>query len=552
MPLTAGAHVGPYEILAAIGAGGLGEVYKARDTTLNRDVALKILPEAFALDAERIARFKREAQVLASLNHLNIGAIYGFEDGGGAHALVLELVAGPTLADRIAKGPLPPDEALPIARQIVEALEAAHEQGIIHRDLKPTNIKIREDGTVKVLDFGLAKALDPPGASTANATTSPTMSMHATQAGIILGTAAYMSPEQAVGKPVDRRSDLWAFGVVLLEMLTGRRVFRGETVSHVLASVLKDEPDWAALPATTPTSIRRLLRRCLEKDRKRRLDSIADARLEIDDALTDGRSTLEATSPRRVGSIAIAMALIGGSLVTALGMWLAMRPTAAPSRPIRFTIVPPAAQPLALSDNIALYADGTHLVYAVGHQRQLMIRALDQLEAVQLRGAIGARFPFFSPDGRWVGFHAPNEIRKILVAGGLPVTVCRTYGGFRGASWVSDDTIIFATSDPSTGLLSVPASGGEPKVLTKPESGKEDHFYPTVLPDGRAVLFSRVPAGSNEKAMVAVLEVSTGQEKMLIRGGTRPSYVDSGYLIYAFGDALQAVRFDRGRLDVVS
>jgi eukaryotic-like serine/threonine-protein kinase len=552
--LRPGTRLGVYEITAAIGAGGMGEVYRARDTKLNRDVALKVLPPSVAADPERIARFEREAKTLAALNHPNIAHIHGLEESDAIRAIVMELVDGPTLADRIAQGPIPLDEALPIAKQIAEALEAAHEQAIIHRDLKPANVKVRDDGTVKVLDFGLAKVFDTTATPNPSVTQSPTITTPAmmTGVGMILGTAAYMSPEQAKGRPADKRSDIWAFGCVLYEMLTGARAFPGDDLSETLAAVIKSEPAWVALPTDTPSSIHKVLRRCLEKDRKRRLDSIADARLEIEDGLPDARSTLEATSPRRVGSTAIAMALIGGSLVTALGMWLVMRPTAAPPRPIRFTIVPPAAQPLALSDNIALSPDGTHLVYAVGPQRQLMIRALDQLEAVPLRGATGARFPFFSPDGRWVGFHAPNEIRRTLIAGGAPVTVCRTYGGFRGATWGPDDTIIFATSDPSTGLLRVPAAGGEPQVLTKPQSGKEDHFYPTVLPDGRAVLFSRVPAGPNELAMVAVLDLSTGREKTLIRGGTRPAYVDSGYLIYAFGDALQAVHFDRRRLDVVS
>jgi serine/threonine protein kinase len=330
MALRSGTRVGPYVITAQIGVGGMGEVYRATDTKLKRDVAIKVLPDALAHDPERLARLQREAQVLASLNHSHIAAIYGIEDADGACALVLELVEGETLADRIARGSIPLDEALPIAKQIAEALEAAHEQGIIHRDLKPANIKVRADGSVKVLDFGLAKAMDPAGASTANATMSPTMSMHATQAGIILGTAAYMSPEQAAGKAADKRSDLWAFGVVLLEMLTGRRAFDGETVSHVLASVLKDEPSWAALPTDTPASLRRLLRRCLEKEPKRRLDSAGAARLEIDEALTtpsidanviSGVNVDARTSAwRRALPWAVALGL-GAGLALVLAVW---------------------------------------------------------------------------------------------------------------------------------------------------------------------------------------------------------------------------------------
>jgi serine/threonine protein kinase len=287
MALAAGARLGPYEILAPLGAGGMGEVYRARDLKLGRDVALKVLPASLAHDPDRLARFEREAHLLAALNHPSIAHIHGFEDFTGTPALVMELVEGPTLADRIAQGPIPIEEALLLAKQIAEALEVAHEQGIVHRDLKPANVKVRPDGTVKVLDFGLAKAMEPVGGAPASATMSPTVTTPAmTQAGLILGTAAYMSPEQAAGKPADKRSDLWAFGVVLLEMLTGQPVFTGETVSHVLAAVLKDEPPWTLLSSETPAPIRRLLRRCLEKDRKRRLESAADARLEIDEALT--------------------------------------------------------------------------------------------------------------------------------------------------------------------------------------------------------------------------------------------------------------------------
>src|SRR5437016_724719 len=285
MPLGNGARIGPYEIVSAIGAGGMGEVYRAADTSLGRQVAIKVLPDTFATDPDRLARFEREAKTLAALNHPHIAQIYGLEKSSGVQALVMELVEGEDLSQRIARGAIPLDDALAIAKQIAEALEAAHEHGIIHRDLKPANIKVRPDGTVKVLDFGLAKMMEPASAMSGNAMTSPTLSIHATQAGIILGTAAYMSPEQAAGKPVDKRSDLWAFGVVLMEMLTGRPVFTGETVSHVLAAVLRAEPDWSALPANTPAPIRRLLRRCLDKDRRRRLDSAADARLEIDEAL---------------------------------------------------------------------------------------------------------------------------------------------------------------------------------------------------------------------------------------------------------------------------
>src|SRR5262245_15021335 len=332
MPLTPGVRLGPYEVLLLLGTGGMGEVYKARDTKLNRDVALKVLPDAFALDPERLARFKREAQVLASLNHPHIAAIYGFEDSDSMHALALELVEGPTLADRIAGGRIPLDEALPMARQIADALEAAHEQGIVHRDLKPANIKLRADGTVKVLDFGLAKALEPAGAMSPGVTNSPTITSPAmTQMGVILGTAAYMSPEQARGGTVDRRADLWAFGAVLYEMLTGARAFEGATISDTLASILKTEPDWTRLPAETPSAVRRLLRRCLEKDRRGRRADAADARLDVEDAIASPADVAVSSSQGgRTVSARVAVPIGVACVIAAgvIGAWL--KPSTAP------------------------------------------------------------------------------------------------------------------------------------------------------------------------------------------------------------------------------
>jgi len=563
MALSAGTHLGPYEVLSALGVGGMGEVYRARDTKLNRDVAIKVLLPAVANDPERLARFSREAQVLASLNHPNIAQIHGLEDSGGVRALVMELVEGPTLADRIAEGAIPVDEALAIARQIAEALEAAHDQGIIHRDLKPANIKVREDGTVKVLDFGLAKGLNPAAASSAAAMNSPTVTLHGTQAGMILGTAAYMSPEQATGKVVDTRSDLWAFGVVLLEMLSGRPVFTGETVSHLLAAVLKTEPDWTALPAETPAPIRKLLRRCLEKDRRRRLDSAAAARLEIDDALASpaAETAAPAAAPsRRVTPVAIALALAGVALITALMVWAVMRPAApAPVRAARFAIVPPPAQALLISGadrDLALSPDGTYLVYSGGARAQLMVRALDQLDTRPLAGLTNARAPFLSPDGRWIGFFTgvSGDLKKASITGGPPISLCRIAGSSRGASWVPDDTIVFATNELTTGLLRVPAGGGEPLVLTTPDSakGEEDHLFPSVLPDGRAVLFTITAASGDANTLVAVLDFKTGQRTTLIRGGSQAEYVDTGHLIYATAGTLRAVRFDLAKLKVLS
>ena len=446
-----GRRIGTYEIQALLGAGGMGEVYRARDIQLGRDVAIKVLPSAFLADRDRLARLEREARVLASLNHAHIGAIYGLERVDHSPVLVLELVNGEMLAERIARGPIPVDEALQIARQIADALAAAHEHGIIHRDLKPTNIKVTDGDTVKVLDFGLAKAAGPAAASSADAMSAPTLEPHATQPGIILGTAAYMSPEQAAGKPVDKRSDLWAFGAVLLEMLTGRQVFKGDTASHVLAAVLKDDPDWTTLPANTAASIRRLLRRCLEKDRNQRLADAANARLEIDDALKRPDETIApAKMPARRLAMVAASALAGGALVAASAMWFVIRPSPVRLPPImRFAIVAVSPQAPLINGadrDLALSPDGTHLVYVSGSDSgtQLMVRAMDRLDAVPLAGITGIRSPFISPDGLWVGFFAGSmtgEIRKVSVTGGPSISLCRFQGTPRGASWGPDGTI---------------------------------------------------------------------------------------------------------------
>jgi eukaryotic-like serine/threonine-protein kinase len=560
--LGPGTRLGAYEILTLIGSGGMGEVYRARDARLGRDVAVKVLPSEVAADADRLARFEREAQVLASLNHPNIAHIHGFEDSTSVHTLVMELVEGPTLADRIARGPIPIDEALPIARQIAEALEAAHEQGIIHRDLKPANIKVRVDGTVKVLDFGLAKAMDTTGPSALNAMNSPTLSIHATQAGIILGTAAYMSPEQAAGKTVDKRSDLWAFGVVVLEMLTGRPVFTGETVSHVLASVLKSDPDWTNLPANTPTPIRRLLRRCLEKDRKRRLDSAAAARLEIDEVLTAPSavdnpalpttdSRLPARSRTLPWAIAGAALLFAGVLLVLWAPWRA----AAPPRVTRTTIT--TSGPAALTINgtdrdLALSPDGTHVVYVGNGGTQLFVRALDALESVAIASGVSLRGPFVSTDSQWVGFiDNTNRLKKVAITGGPSITLASVDGGFRGATWAPDDTIIFATDNPATGLQRVSAAGGTPEVLTRPDRAlnEADHVWPEILLGGRVVLFTIVSqTGGLETAQVAVRDLRTGTHKVLLRGGSHGHYVASGHLLYVAAGTLRAIPFDPIRL----
>ena len=518
MGLALGARVGPYEILAALGAGGMGEVYRARDATLQRDIALKVLPELFAVDSDRLARFRREAQVLASLNHPNIAAIYGFEASTSVHALVLELVEGATLADRIADGPIAIDEALPLARQIVEALEAAHEHGIVHRDLKPANIKLRPDGTVKVLDFGLAKLADPAaeGADVrpVGATASPTITSPAlmTGVGILIGTAAYMSPEQAKGRAADKRSDVWSFGAVLYEMLTGRRAFEGEDISDTLANVLKAEPNWSRLPEATPSAIRRLLHRSLEKDRKRRLPDIAGARLEIDDAAIAASGGVEvhvAPAPRiplwRNPMLATAVVLVG--LATGYA-WLILQPP--PSRSItRFVETLPETVGLSGNPNfhrIAISPDGSRLVYA--GNTGLYSRTLDDLDAALVAGiSTNRRSPFFSPDGEWIGFWEAGQLKKVSVSGGAPLVLCELAASPYGVTWSTDNTILIGQGP--AGIWRVSGDGGTPQRIIAVEDG-QSAAGPQLLPDGRTVLFTLARSGNWNEAQLVVQSLGEG------------------------------------------
>ena len=461
MALNVGDSLGPYAVTAKIGEGGMGEVYRARDTKLDRDVALKVLPEAFTSDPDRLARFEREAKVLASLNHPNIGHIYGLEEAEGQKALVLELIEGPTLADRIAQGPIPIDEALPIAKQIAEALEAAHEAGVIHRDLKPANIKVREDGTVKVLDFGLAKAV-LGGSSGSDPSQSPTVTAAATASGVILGTAAYMSPEQARGKPVDKRSDIWSFGCVLYETLTGRVAFRGETLSDTVVQILDREPDWTALPAGTPPVADRLLRRCLNKDSRKRLRDIGDARVELDEALAapagaESASVSESLGAGSVGSVptlqrrALPWVAAGAAVVAAgLAGWV-LRSVPVPAAPDAFAVTLPEGTSLSGRIPAALSPDGRTLVYIGGRDgvTRLYRRPMDQVDALPIADTDGARAPFFSPDGEWVCFTVGSALMRVRLAGGTAETVCifPVPGGF-SAGWSEDDTIWFGSNRP--------------------------------------------------------------------------------------------------------
>ena len=547
MRLQPGTTLGPYAVTAKIGEGGMGEVWQARDTKLDRDVALKVLPEAFTSDPDRLARFEREAKVLASLNHPNIGSIYGLEEAEGIRALVLELVEGPTLADRIKQGPIPIDEALPIAKQIAEALEAAHEQGVIHRDLKPANIKVKDDGTVKVLDFGLAKAFQPD-ASAPSMSQSPTISLTAaaTQMGMVIGTAAYMAPEQASGKTVDKRADVWAFGVVLYEMLSGARPFQGEDVSKTLAHVIAIDPDWSALPKSVPPVLGTFLRGCLEKKPKQRVHDVADVRLAMEGAFETAANTSSEPvviptlrfwqRPLAVLGLAVIVALLTG-----LAVWSLSRPD--PGVVSRFQI--PLSENEAFSTGarrwVALSPDGRYLAMAVNGA--LSIRRLDQLAATSLAGTEDAGTAFFSPESQWIGFRSGGSIRKVSVSGGAPVSLTETDGVLWGASWGDDDTILFGQG--AEGIWRVSGAGGTAEQVITVGAGEEAHD-PQMLPGNEAVLFTLRPGGQSwDEAQIVVQDLATGQRSVLIEG-REARYVSTGHLLYGFNGVLLAVPFDPG------
>ena len=561
MALNVGDRLGHYDVTALIGEGGMGQVYRATDTKLDRDVALKILPDAFVNDPERLARFQREAKVLASLNHPNIAAIHGLEESGDSPALVLEYVEGPTLQEMLSPSPglrpssppqgeratgkpLPLEEALPIARQIAEALEAAHEQGIIHRDLKPANVKVKDDGTVKVLDFGLAKALGPD-LSDLDAANSPTMTMTAaaTKMGVIMGTAAYMSPEQARAGAVDRRADIWAFGVVLYEMLTGRQLFEGQTMSDTLASVLKNDPDWTTIPAVTPPSVRRLLRRALEKDRSKRLQHVGDARMEIDDADrapeigTPGLAGVSAPAfwqrPSSIAAIAMVVAALAG-----LAVWNATRGGAAtPQQPARFAVTLPSDDIVNLgpSGGLALSPDGRTLVYVARRddRPQLFRREIASTEIASIRGTEGANWPFFSPDGAWIGFmDFGGALKKVPLTGGGVVTLAEVSGVHGGASWGEGGTILLTHPE---GIVRVPDAGGEPELLvaaTDTPSIGGSFTRPQFLPGGEHLLFTHATSSNWSDAEIVTESLATGERRVLVRGGTDARYLPTGHLVY--------------------
>jgi len=554
MPLSSGTKLGSYEVAAQIGAGGMGEVYQAHDTKLGRDVAIKVLPEAVAHDAERLARFQREAKMLAALNHPNIATIFGLEQSGATHYLVMELVPGDTLQQRVKRdGPVSVEEALAIAKQIAEALEAAHEKGIIHRDLKPANVKLTPEGKVKVLDFGLAKAFDgdPSSVDMGN---SPTLSQAATMQGVILGTAAYMSPEQARGKTVDKRTDIWAFGCVLYELLTGKQTFHGEDITEVLASVVKSEPDWTVLPANISPSIRVLLQRCLRKDRRQRTPDAATIRIEIEDALAapaTAELTVAAIGSGVLGRRAAVLclgALLLGAAIAGLAVW-SLRPSPAPRPVTRTVITLPTDQRLAIGENpeVTISPDGRLLAYAAlqGGVQQLYLRAMDSLEAKALPGTDGAVSPFFSPDSQSLGFFAGGKLKKVSVNGGGATTLGDAAIP-RGASWGSQGAIAFT---PSFGgpVQEMPEAGGAAKPLTQMAKGDTSHRWPEALPDGQAVLFA---TGLTTSSMqVAVYVTGTGEQRILVPvpGSTQPRYAASGHLLYVQGSTLMAAPFDARR-----
>jgi len=569
-----GSRLGPYEITGKLGEGGMGEVFRARDTALEREVAIKVLPEALTRDAERVTRFEREAKVLASLNHPNIAQIYGLETSDERKALVMELVEGPTLAERLAEGPLPPEESLAIAREIALALEAAHEKGIVHRDLKPHNVKASGDGAVKVLDFGLAKAMDPVsspsgGPVTASPTlmNSPTLTAAGTQLGVILGTAAYMAPEQARGGAIDKRADIWAFGVVLWEMLTGRSLFAADTVPDTLAAVLTREIDGSALPASTPPAIRRLLRRCLARKPKERLHDVADARIVLDEVLA---GEIEDPAPRS-GAQAVAASSVWlpaapwSLALLARGLWgtQALRRSDAPATAKSLLRLPldlgEESVSLSFGASAVLSPDGRRLAWVTGNRSfgspgsaHLVVRDLDGSEARILPGTEGAQDPVFSPDGEEIAFFSSPALLKVPVAGGTPVRLAEV-GLPRGVTWTDDGYLIY-NRDVADGLWRVPAAGGTPERLTAPsaEAQERSHRWPCAVPGSRKILFLAQELGQKyEEATIELLDLDTLERTVVHRGGSYPRVTRDGVLLYVRDQALWAARLDpaSGRLE---
>ena len=544
-----------YKILEKIGQGGMGEVYRAEDTNLGREVAIKVLPEQFTKDPQRLARFEREAKLLASLNHPNIAAIYGLEEADGIRFLSLELVPGETLAERVAKGPLPVDKALEVCGQIAEGVEAAHEKGVIHRDLKPANVKLTPEGKVKILDFGLAKALEEE-LPLADISQSPTLTEEMTRAGVILGTAAYMSPEQARGKPVDKKADIFAFGCVLYELLTAKKAFGGETVTDTLAKVLEGEPSWEMLPRSLPSTIRFLLSRCLQKDPAKRLQHIDGARILIEEALAGAVPVLPLGASRpSQWTRAMPWSIAGVAvLVAGLALWNLSSPSSTLQTAMGLVVTLPTNEQMANLDRpaLTLSPDGTHLAYVATRNgtAQLYLHSLDEPEAQPIPGTEDASSPFFSPNGRWLGFFAEAKLKKVSVSGGVPVTLCDITSPGATASWTADETIVLRPHSGS-GLFQVPEGGGTPQPLTTldSESGDSGHRSPQVLPGGKTVLYTIYSAANDS---IAVKSLETGDQRVVLEGARGARYVPSGHLVYVQAGTLMAVAFDLEHLEVTS
>ncbi|MBN1905211.1 MAG: serine/threonine-protein kinase [Deltaproteobacteria bacterium] len=554
-----------YEIISLLGKGGMGEVYQAKDLTLGRDVAIKVLPIEFAQDADRVTRFQREAKLLASLNHPNIAAIHGLEESGGTNFLVMELIEGDTLAERLKRGPIPIEESLKLSLQITEALEAAHEKGIIHRDLKPSNIKITPDEKVKVLDFGLAKAYAGEQ-NEAKSSDSPTISNAATRQGVILGTAAYMSPEQAKGKAVDKRADIWAFGCVLFEMLTGRAAFSGSDVTDIIAAVIRAEPEWGSLPLNIHSRLREVIERSLKKDVKDRYRDISDVKADIQRVITDPSGVLVkpvivSESRMRLRNILpwVAAAVIVTAIIAWVVVWKLMPPE--PKQVMRFACELPEGQqfnqhPLLGAFILSVSPDGNQLVYAADDG--LYLRSVDSMEAKSIAGTDkGSLEPFFSPDGKWIGYwsSSENKLKKVAISGGAPIVLCNTAPLVIGASWNTDDTIVY--SDAQSGIMRIPAGGGTPVSLIKGSVEKLNEGFPAnpqMLPDGDTLLFTNITGLNMVNWQVMVQSLKTGERKVVLHSGFEARYLPTRHLVYTLAgknfNSIYAIAFDLDKLDV--
>ncbi len=536
--MTPGTQLGSYEILSPLGKGGMGEVWRARDQKLGREVAIKTLPEEFAQDEERLVRFEREAKLLASLNRPNIATIHGLEEDNGTRFLVLELVEGDTLAERLKHGAVPVEESLTLALQIAEALEAAHEKGVIHRDLKPANIKVTPDGKIKVLDFGLAKAFAGDGTK-ADAANSPTLSMQATQQGMILGTAAYMSPEQASAETVDHRADIWAFGVVLFEMLTGCQVFTGKTASHIMGAVLERTPEWDSLPPNLHPVVRELLERCLDKDAKNRRQAMGDVRFDLQKVVADPAGVIvqpvaEVAQAAPQSKLPWAAAVVVGMLVTGVAVWF-LKPE---SRPVvRFDHELAEGLQFRGTEFLALTVspDGRQVVYDT--TEGLYLLSVGDFDAQLIPGTESSRHvPTFSPDGEWIAYAGPDQLQRVSVNGGSPVVLTDVESFVAGMSWDQDETIVY--SEAGT-LLQVPADGGAPEPISMSGEG----FFPQILPGGHAVLFQ-----DQQQVVVQSLDA---EERQILFPGYRPRYLPTGHIVYVVGGSLYAQAFDLENLEVL-